>query len=134
MTSKQQEKYRNSARKVCPITGSWGVEDDKENTITLVAWVNEIRTHIEHKGMDTVFWVKQSSSEEYYLLTDWGEVNADQVEDWVVELKNGVSGAPDVCQFDLDNLMWSALMIKNSVSVRLWEEIEANMDYDTSGP
>jgi Zinc knuckle len=110
-----------------------GTEDDKDNSITLTAWVNEIRAHMEQKGMDTVFWIQTSPAEEYYLLKDWGELNGELVEDWIVELKNGVAGK-DVCQFDQDNLMWSAVMIKNSMSVRLWEEIEANLDYEASGP
>jgi hypothetical protein len=108
-----------------------GTEDDKDNTITLTAWINEIRAHMEQKGMDTVFWVQPDPADEVYLLKDWGELITDMVADWIIELKNGVDGA-SVCQFDMDNLMWSGMMIKNSMSVRLWEEIEANMDYEAS--
>ena len=110
-----------------------GTADDKENTITLTSWVNEIRANMEQSGMDTVFWVRASNTKECYLLRNYGELDSHTVAVWTDELKTGVDGA-NVCQFDLENLLWSGMMIKNSISVRLWEELEANLNYEASGP
>jgi hypothetical protein len=120
-----------------PETRHLGTEDDKGNTISLTAWMNEIRAHLEQKGMDTVFRVV-SGKEETYLLTDWGDLTNEKVANWINDLKTGVPKATGirgpVCTFDLDNLMWSATMLKNSISIRLWESIEANLEYEATGP
>ena len=56
-----------------------GTADDKENTITLTSWVNEIRANMEQSGMDTVFWVRPSKTEECYLLRNYGELDSHSV-------------------------------------------------------
>ena len=71
------------------------------------------------------------------MLTDWGGISSGKLEAWVNHLKTGVptaTGTHAVCQFDLDNLAWSATMLKNSVTVRLWEEVESELAYGATGP
>jgi hypothetical protein len=119
-----------------------GTDDDKENTITLTSWIKEIRTNLEKRGMDTVFHVivrpLNGPAFEKYLLNEWGDISLEEVLLWLLELKNGVFGEDGerspVCEFDMDNLIWSAEMIKNSITVKLWEEIESDLEYGATGP
>lgn len=119
-----------------------GTSDDKDNNITVTSWVSEIRGLLEKRGMDTVFSIilhGQNNSYEINLLTEWGEVSMSDVQDWVEQLKTtGViqadGTAAPICAFDSDNLDWSATMLKNSITVRLWEEIESDLEYGASGP
>ena len=119
-----------------------GTSDDKDNNITVTSWVNEIRGLLEKRGMDTVFSIIQHHPKQPYeinLLTEWGEVSMIDVKNWVEQLKTTGVIQPDgteapICAFDSDNLDWSATMLKNSITVRLWEEIESDLEYGATGP
>ena len=92
--------------------------------------------------MDTVYYVvlrpMGQPVNEKYLMTDWGDLRSTEVQNWVRELKTGFINSDgsvcDVCEFDQDNLIWSAEMIKNSITVKLWEEIESDFEYGATGP
>jgi hypothetical protein len=57
---------------------------------------------------------------------------------WLINLEEGFLKAngtrAPVCQFDLDNLTWSSRAIRNSITVRLWEEIEPELEFGATGP
>ena len=94
-----------------------GTEDDRDNTITFNSWISEIRRMLENRGLDTVFYVKEPFSDvEHYIPTSWGEVDMAMVKKWVKELKTGVTTSAGsklaACLFDLENLDWSARVIK----------------------
>ena len=115
-----------------------GTVDDKDNNITVTSWVNEVRGIIEKRGMDTVFHIILGKSETN-MLVEWGDISMSQVQEWVAQLKTTGVRQPDgtvaaVCTFDCDNLDWSATMLKNSITVRLWEEIESDLEYGATGP
>lgn len=135
---KSGERVENNCTMGLPEARHLGTEDDKDATITLTAWINEVREDMETKGMDTVYYVLKSGGKETYLLSDWGAVTSDVLSAWIDDLKSGVpkgdGSRQDVCQFDLDNLQWSARAIKNSITVRLWEEIEPELSYGATGP
>jgi hypothetical protein len=67
--------------------------------------MNEIRDHLEQKGIDTVFCVV-SAKEETYLLTDWEDLTNQKVANWIKDLKKGVPTATGkhgpFCTFNLD--------------------------------
>ena len=72
------------------------------------------------------------------MLDDWGQATTESVKAWVALLKSGVpdtttSNHP-VCQFDLDNLVWSGAALKSSVSLKLWTLVEKDVAYNASGP
>ncbi len=79
-----------------------------------------MRKQAEDCGMDTVFYVFTPTQTvvERYLFDDWGSITDDKVKTWVEDLRAGVKkddgSREDVCQFDADNLSWSADMVKNS--------------------
>jgi hypothetical protein len=52
---KSAEKVESNCTRGLSEARHLGIEDDKEATITLTAWVNEVREDVETKGMDTVF-------------------------------------------------------------------------------
>ena len=88
--------------------------------------------------MDTVFYVVKDGVQ-IYMLTDWGQLTMDDVKTWVTVLKE--TGVPKgdgtnlpVCDFDNDNLIWSGAAIKNSITVKLWDEIETDLEYGATGP
>jgi hypothetical protein len=66
-----------------------GTEDDKVATITLTAWVNEVREDVETKGMDTVLRLNNPGCDVIYLLKDWGGVTDDMVQAWLINLEEG---------------------------------------------
>ena len=90
--------------------------------------------------MDTVFHFYNESANirEVYILCDWGAIDNFQLQEWILHLWQGVpdtnGNAAPVCQFDLDNLTWSAKAMKNSITLKLWGEIEAELPYGASGP
>lgn len=137
---KSLSKVQESCEQGLPESRQLGTEDDKDSNITVSSWINEIRSNLEKKGMDTVFHVVLDTlpSSEKFLLTDWGDLTMVEVREWVDQLKVGVlkddGTRLSVCQFDLDNLDWSAQMLKNSITVRLWEEIESDLEYGATGP
>ena len=65
-----------------------GLEEDKAATITLTAWVREIRSFMEEHGMDTVFHVydEMENTREVYLLKDWGAIDNYQLQKWILHL------------------------------------------------
>ena len=113
--------------------------DEKTSKITLTSWVNSIRSYMEERGLDSVFYVYDGQTDsETYLLTDWGSASPAKIEAWVATLRAGV---PDIagtvsppCDYDLDNLKWSGKAILNSVSLPLWETVEKDLGVDGSGP
>ena len=133
---KSAEKIEYNCTKGIPEGRRLGTEDDKDATITLTTWINELREEIEATGMDTVFWVMKGM-QETYLLSDWGAISRDMLNTWIDHLKKGVfkgGSRASVCPFDLDNLHRSAKKVKNSITIRMWEEIESELPYGASGP
>ena len=133
---KSAEKIEYNCTKGIPEGRRLGTEDDKDATITLTTWINELREEIEATGMDTVFWVMKGM-QETYLLSDWGAISRDMLNTWIDHLKKGVfkgGSRASVCPFDLDNLHRSAKEVKNSITIRMWEEIESELPYGVSGP
>ena len=133
---KSAEKIEYNCTKGLPEGRRLGTEDDKDATITLTTWINELREEIEATGMDTVFWVMKGI-QETYLLSDWGAISRDMLNTWIDHLKKGVfkgGSRESVCPFDLDNLHRSAKKVKNSITIRMWEEIESELPYGASGP
>ena len=129
---KSAEKIELNCTRGLPEGRRLGTEDDKEATITLTTWINELREEIESTGMDTVFYVFDGTKE-VYMLSDWGAVSKDMLTSWIKELKEGVL-SQEPCPFDLDNLHKSAKKVKNSITIRMWEEIESELSYGASGP
>jgi hypothetical protein len=69
-------------------------QDDKEATITLTTWVNEIQQDMETKGMETLFYMfTPADQKEIYMLTDWGGVTNAMLQAWLSNLKEGVDKA-----------------------------------------
>lgn len=134
---KSAEKIELNCTRGLPEGRRLGTEDDKDATITLTTWINELREEIESTGMDTVFYVCHGSKE-VYMLSDWGAVSKDMLTSWIEELKVGMvapdGSMADPCPFDLDNLHRSAKKVKNSITIRMWEEIESELSYGASGP
>ena len=128
--------------------------EEKTSKITLTSWVNYIKTYMEERGLYTVFWVYDASTDvENYLLKYWGSAEPKIIQQWVDTLRTGV---PDtqasidaagnkstpvyfpplqlVCEYDLENFKWSGKAIMQIISLELWETIEKDLDCDPSGP
>ena len=73
-----------------------------------------------------------------YILDDWGAAGEEEVKMWENLLKTGVpdnSGTPQApCPYNDNCLVWSRKLIVNSISVKLWEEIEKDLTYNISSP
>jgi hypothetical protein len=113
--------------------------DEKTSKITLTSWVNSIRSYMEERGMDTVFYVFDPvTNSEIYLLSEWGSASPTKIDAWVTTLRSGVP-KPDgtllpVCDYDGDNLKWSGKAILSSITLALWETVEKDLGVDASGP
>ena len=83
---KSAEKIEYPCTKDLPEGRRLGTEDDKDATITLTTWINELREEIESTGMDTVFWVMKGMKETN-LLSDWGAISRDMLNTWIDHLK-----------------------------------------------
>ena len=130
------EKIESNCTKGLPENRRLGTPDDKEYTISLTAWINEVRHDMESKGMDTVFHVLEFVNvTETYLLTNWGGVSPEMLFTWINVLQRGsIAANITPCRFDQDNLRWSAEAIKNSITTRLYEEIESDLEFGATGP
>ena len=117
-----------------------GLSEEKDFPITVAAWTREIQKKLEDCGMDTVFLIYDPTKavQERSLFSDWGNVTRAELRTWIQDLttdgvKTGEAGREAVCQWDVDNLEWSGDLIKNSVSFKLWREIEG-LKPGTTGP
>ena len=134
------EKVETACKSGLPDERKLGLAEEKDNAITLTAWCRELRQKSEDTGLDTVFHVYDPSSRhpEQLLFDDWGSISMDRVTTWVQDLRTGVKRADGtrepVCNWDLDNLAWSADMVKASVTFKLWREIESSLPPRATGP
>jgi hypothetical protein len=109
--------------------------DAKTNKITFISWMNCIKANVETRGMDTVFRVMDSTlTTETYMLNQWGEMTRDSVATWVASLEAGLGTATVPCAYDRANLTNSGEMIKNSISIDMWSQIEREIPHDATGP
>jgi hypothetical protein len=113
--------------------------DEKTSNITLTSWVNLIRSYMEERGLDTVFYIYDGLTDsKTYLLTNWGSARPAKIEAWVATLHAGVPKTDGTvyspCDYNLDNLKWSGKAILNSVSLPLWETVENDLCVHGSGP
>lgn len=93
--------------------------ESKGNTQTVSGWIDEIKFLIETNGMDTVFRIYDWNSREIYMLDNWGSIKLKDVEKWVSQLKQ------KKCPFDEQNLRLSAILIRNSISNKVKQQITA---------
>ena len=114
---------------------------EPSQTITLSYWLREIKKKLEDCGMDTVFRMYDPSRvpEEKYLISSFGSTTKSDFNSWInaltttgVKTTTTTANSP-VCQFDLENLDWSADMLKDSVSFKLWQDIVPLLSGET-GP
>ena len=106
---------------------------ETDHTTSLHQWIREIKTKILACGMDTVFYPYNATQpvQERDLFTDWATIKPEEVTQWVKDLQEGVHNDSNdhtkraaVCEFDQDNLNWSFHMIKGSISLKFWRDIE----------
>ena len=100
------------------------VPKEKTSNITLTLWVNSIKTYMEERFFDTVFWVYDTSTDvETYLLSDSGSAEPESTQQWVETICTSVTNTQAaidaaenestpvffpplqlVCEYDTDNL------------------------------
>ena len=98
-----------------------------------------MRSVLEERGLESIFRIEKEPENETYLLESWGEVDKDDVAEWVTKLK--AEGVPKkdgsklpVCEYDLTNLRWLAAAVRDSLNIKLWNSIEKDLGYDATGP
>ena len=69
-----------------------------------------------------------------YILEDWGSASKAQLKKWVKTLLIDGVGGTNPCQFDEQNLNWSAEAIMDSISPSLWTSVEKATGTETTGP
>jgi hypothetical protein len=114
------------------------VADKTKNTVGLTTWLKLVAEHMERCGMDTVFRISNGTRERN-LLKEWGGVTTEVVDEWIEDLmetgalqEDGTRSA--VCPYDIENLEWSAVFIKASITVDLWMKIEPTIQFGATGP
>ena len=134
------EKIEMACRKGLPEERRLGLPEETGYTISLSAWIREIKKNLEDCGTDTVFLVYDPTANlvEMSLFENFGSVSDENLKEWIESHKTtGVKKTDttreDVCEWDVDNLEWSGDMIKNSVSFKLWRDIEGLLP-GTTGP
>ena len=95
---------------------------------------------MEERGLDSVFRVyNYKNNKEYYLLEKWAPVTRPQViENWIRQLRrrmkfNPVNRHPS-CDYDIENLAFSAKALRNSVTHEMWQSIENDLQERATGP
>ena len=134
------EKIESACRKRLPEERRLGLSEETTYTISLSSWIREIKKELEDCGLDTVFYIYNPTSpvQEVSMFDMFGTVTDLQLDHWISHLRvDGVLKAnntnEDVCYFDIDNLDWSGDMMKNSISWKLWRDIEG-LSPGMSGP
>ena len=103
--------------------------DNKDNNQTVSGWIDEIKFLIETNGMDSVFRIDNGITPENYMLMNWGNIKLFDVTNWVKRLKQYG------CPFDLKNLRLSGMLIRDSISTKVKQQISATTSIaDISGP
>ena len=117
-----------------------GLPDEKTYPITVQSWVNEIKAKLIRCGLDSVFYLYNPTEtvQERSLLEDYGSIPRNDVRVWIKALTTGgvvitADARRSVCEWDADNLKWSFEVVKQSISFKLWVEIEGLLDTRT-GP
>jgi hypothetical protein len=108
---------------------------EESKGLSFTTFVSMTRSYIE----DTIFCVYDPvAKNEVYLLEGWGSTKETDIFTWVQTLQNGLlkeNGTRlPACTFDGDNLSLSGTAILASISIELWESIEKDLGYDTTGP
>ena len=134
------EKIESACRKGLPEERRLGLSEETTYTISLSSWIREIKKELEDCGLDTVFHIYDPTKavQEISLFDMFGTVTDEELAVWIGHLRvDGVLNANNtneaVCYFDIDNLDWSGDMMKNSISFKLWRDIEGLLP-GMSGP
>ena len=108
--------------------------------VSFKTWIDRIRSEAEDRGMDTVFRMQDvTTGHETYILDSFGRANTTQVAAWVEMIQTGggalnaqLTAAP--CPYDLNNLVMSAKMIRNSLDIDMLKKVEDDIHATASGP
>ena len=113
--------------------------------VPLTNWILRVKTALEKMGMDTVFRVIDLSSEqEIYLLENWGQLPAKEVDSWVTHLQTGIPPATPTkisrpstsntpCPEDLYNLEMSGQFLQRSITTDMYALIQTEIQ-NATGP
>ena len=123
-----------------------GADEETEVKVTFTTWMKELHESLSRCGMDTVFYSYNPFSQdkkEINLFTDYraaSDLNG-VVAPWCRQLDTDGTKDPtdqtktlSVCEFDKQNLLWSATFIRNSITVSLFTSIEADARAVKTGP
>jgi hypothetical protein len=83
--------------------------DKKTSKITLMSWVNSIRSYMEERGLDTIFHIFDAPmNSEIYLLIDWGSARAATIKAWL-QLCAAVFPTPTGLFYPCVTTIWTTL-------------------------
>jgi hypothetical protein len=100
---------------------------DKGTTVTLQAWINNIKLTLEERGMDSVFRMREGL-QEHYLLEEFGRAEVAKVLAWVATVVSFN------CKYDIKNLKMSGKMLKGSLDLEMLQKVERDVPGSASGP
>ena len=137
---RNSERIESACRKGLSEEKRLKMPGEPNQTVTLSYWLREIKKKVEDCGMDTIFRVFDPTKPvpEHYLLDNWNSIPKEDITNWVTDLNaSGVMESATqrlpVCPWDLENLEWSGDMLKDSVSIKLWQDIVSLLPGE-SGP
>jgi hypothetical protein len=96
--------------------------------VTLQTWIDRVKVALQERGLDTVFRMVISPTEEHYLLEEFGRAEVGTVTRWVNQVR--ALG----CIYDEANLVMSGKMLLASLSLDMLKKAERELPSGASGP
>ena len=123
--------------------------DNKLKT-PLMVWMEQLKFHIELRGMEPVFCVRKTIGTRYIylnLFTDFGKITADQIQAHITDYEsrntgtvyrdaagNDVAGYDFFDQHDRENLHLSGIVIRSSLGPNLAQRVSSLCPMNAPGP